>query len=66
MLTARSNRWHIFSITIAAVFLIAMLTGAIFAATERSWVWLVVLTVMAIFQLSLIVFILRNRSRPPA
>jgi hypothetical protein len=65
MLTQRGNRWHVFSVTAAGVFLAAMLVGAYFSAASRAWVWFGLYAVMSIFQASLIVFAVNARRRRP-
>jgi hypothetical protein len=68
MLTLPGSRWNAFSISMATVFLVAMLAGVVFAAAQRTWFWLVVLAVMSAFQACLIAFVVlaqrRNRQAP--
>jgi len=63
MLTERGKSWHAFSIAIALVFLVAMLVGAVFAATSGRWILLGVFTAVSIFQVMLIVYVVRGRGQ---
>jgi hypothetical protein len=65
MLTQRGARWHVFSTTVASVFLAAMLAGAIYSAIHTLWIPFGLFAVTSIFQASLIVFVIRGRRRQP-
>ena len=63
MLTERGKRWHAFSITMACVFLTAMLTGAVFSGIYQMWIWFGVFVAMSIYQAFLIAYVLRAQRR---
>jgi uncharacterized membrane protein YoaK (UPF0700 family) len=63
MLTERRRSWHIFSVTMACMFLAAMLTGAVFAAIYEMWVMCAAFVAVSIFQTFLITYVMQARRR---